>query len=143
MLVAIDGSEPAARALAHALDLAKSAGANLHVCYCLDYVSLPGPLSTLSKPPESAPDLLREVGERVMARARAAARRRDVAIQTHLLRGNAVQAILTFSKQVKADSIVIGTHGRTGLRRALLGSVAEAVIRHAKIPVTVVPLKDD
>jgi nucleotide-binding universal stress UspA family protein len=139
VLVAIDGSEPAARALAHALDLAKSSGARIHACYCIDYVALPGALSSLSKPPESAPDFLREDGERVTARARAVARRRGVEIQTHLLRGSTVRAILTFAKDVKADSIVMGTHGRTGLRHLLLGSVAEGVIRRASVPVTVVP----
>ena len=64
-----------------------------------------------------------------------------MAIQTHLLRGSTVQAILTFAKDVEADAIVMGTHGRTGLRHLLLGSVAEGVIRQASVPVTIVPPK--
>ncbi|PLW88195.1 universal stress protein, partial [Mucilaginibacter sp.] len=54
--------------------------------------------------------------------------------------GSTADGILNCSEEFKADLIVIGTHSRTGIDRLLMGSVAEKVIRNAKIPVMVVPL---
>ncbi len=53
----------------------------------------------------------------------------------HLLAGEPASEITAFADKEKADMIVMGTHGRTGLRRLLMGSVAEAVVRHANCPV--------
>ncbi len=55
------------------------------------------------------------------------------------VKDDAAAAILETAREIGADAIVVGTHGRTGLRRALMGSTAEAVIRHARQPVLVVP----
>ena len=53
----------------------------------------------------------------------------------HLLVGNPVDGLVRFAEEEKVDMIVMGTHGRTGLLRLLMGSVAEAVVRQAKCPV--------
>lgn len=53
---------------------------------------------------------------------------------------DASAAILRVAREVDADTIAVGTHGRTGVRRALLGSIAEAVVRHSDRPIMVVPL---
>lgn len=58
-----------------------------------------------------------------------------------IVEGNPVEAILERAAQDQADVIVVGTHGRTGLRRLLIGSVAEGVLRRAPCPVVVVPYK--
>jgi universal stress protein A len=58
-----------------------------------------------------------------------------VAYEHHLVHGAPAEAITQFAESVGADLIVIGTHGRTGLNRMLMGSVAEAVVRHATCPV--------
>jgi nucleotide-binding universal stress UspA family protein len=52
------------------------------------------------------------------------------------------QTIVTFCNEYNADLVIIASHGRTGLRRALLGSTAEYVLRHSKCPVLVVPTRD-
>jgi nucleotide-binding universal stress UspA family protein len=57
--------------------------------------------------------------------------------------GQTADGIVTCSKEFKADLIVIGTHSRTGIDRLLMGSVAEHVIRHAEVPVLVVPMKEN
>lgn len=57
--------------------------------------------------------------------------------------GNSADAIIGCSKEFGADLIVLGTHGRTGLDRLLMGSVAEHVVRHAEVPVLVVPAKSE
>lgn len=54
--------------------------------------------------------------------------------------GSTADGILSCSDQFKADLIVIGTHGRTGIDRLLMGSVAESVVRNSHVPVLVVPL---
>ena len=56
--------------------------------------------------------------------------------------GSTADGIISCSKEFKADLIVLGTHGRTGLDRLLMGSVAEHVVRHAEAPVLVVPFKE-
>ena len=59
---------------------------------------------------------------------------------TITLSGIPARQISAYARRVGADLIVIGTHGRTGVSRALLGSVAEAVVRHAPCPVLTVPM---
>jgi nucleotide-binding universal stress UspA family protein len=58
-----------------------------------------------------------------------------VAVEYRLCRGDAATEIIALAQEVKADLIVMGTHGRTGVGRLLLGSVAEAVLRRAPCPV--------
>jgi nucleotide-binding universal stress UspA family protein len=55
--------------------------------------------------------------------------------------GREDEEIIEFAEQVKADIIVLGTHGRTGIQRVLFGSVAEKVLRHSPYPVFVIPCK--
>ena len=61
-----------------------------------------------------------------------------VPIETILVEGNSAKEILRHAEQIHCDLIVLGTHGRTGISRVLLGSVAEEVIRHSSIPVLTV-----
>jgi nucleotide-binding universal stress UspA family protein len=61
-----------------------------------------------------------------------------VAIEPRVCRGDAATEIVALARDVKADLIVMGTHGRTGLSRLALGSVAEAVLRRAQCPVLTV-----
>lgn len=53
------------------------------------------------------------------------------------------EEIVKKAEEIGADAIVMGTHGRTGLVRAVIGSVADKVVRHSKIPVVLVPLKEE
>lgn len=61
----------------------------------------------------------------------------SVACEHHLVRGEPAHEIVRLAEQVKAAMIVMGTHGRTGLMRLLMGSVAEAVVRRASCPVLI------
>lgn len=58
-----------------------------------------------------------------------------IACEHRLVMGNPADALVEVAKEEHADMIVMGTHGRTGLSRLLMGSVAEAVVRHASCPV--------
>jgi nucleotide-binding universal stress UspA family protein len=132
ILVPVDGSACATHALAYACDFSKIASAKIELCYAVDYHSLPG---SMGKRPESAPDLLLEEGESILMRARAAAGKRGVEARCRLIRGNAAEAIVQHARESNADLIIMGTHGRTGFRRLVLGSVADGVARRSSIPV--------
>jgi len=63
------------------------------------------------------------------------------AVRLEVVEGWSVpEQILAAASRFQADLVVVGTHGRTGLRRALMGSVAEEVVRHARTPVLIVPM---
>jgi len=64
----------------------------------------------------------------------------EVEMRVVVVRGSPAQEILSFSKKGGFDMIVMGTHGRTGLRRVLMGSVAESVVRRAQCPVLTIHL---
>lgn len=66
-------------------------------------------------------------------------RKQPVQVEVRMRQRGVAEDLLQVAADVQADLIVVGTHGRTGLRRVLLGSVAEAVVRHATMPVLVVP----
>jgi universal stress protein A len=61
----------------------------------------------------------------------------SIRVAHHLVEGNPIGAIVRFAKDEAVDLIVIGSHGRTGIGRALMGSVAEGVVRKAQCPVLV------
>jgi universal stress protein A len=69
-------------------------------------------------------------------------RMRDAAVRTQLRQGTIHEEILAAARDAGADMIVLGTHGRTGLKHVLLGSVAERVVRHSPVPVMTVPKAD-
>jgi nucleotide-binding universal stress UspA family protein len=80
----------------------------------------------------------RDEGERATAFVEEAAKAANVEVESVLLEGNPADEIIEFAEQNGVEIIVMGTLGKTGLERFLLGSVAENVVRHSKIPVLVV-----
>jgi len=76
----------------------------------------------------------RPLQERLAAQAREAP---ELLTETRIVEGDAAEEILRVAREVGCDLIVMGTHGRTGLRRLLMGSVAEKVLRHAQVPVLI------
>jgi nucleotide-binding universal stress UspA family protein len=137
ILVPVDGSAAASHALDYACDFGKLLGAQIHVCHVADYVSLP---KALANAPKTAPDLLAEEGEAILAQARRIAHKHGVAIHCRLLRGHVADEILRLAHESRADLLIMGTHGRTGIKRLVLGSVAETVTRRSDVPILL--LKD-
>lgn len=130
IVVATDGSDPAAAAVDAAIGLAAGTGATLHACTVVN------PFPTGQK----LTDLRRhrtEANERVESTASRAEEAGVDAVGT-VREGVPADELLAYVDEVGADMVVIGTHGRGGARRVLLGSVAEAVVRTADIPVLVV-----
>jgi nucleotide-binding universal stress UspA family protein len=139
ILVPHDFSETAEHALSYALDLAERLGARVTIVHAYD-------------DPYAAAESLQFSAEMLRVIERAArtaldgvvtrARRSGIAIEGVLRQGTAWREIGTAAVSSKADLIVMGTHGRRGVSRALLGSVAEKVIRTAPCPVLTVHESD-
>jgi universal stress protein A len=129
ILFATDFSSASNTALEYATALAKDSGAMLVITHVEELpVSYPGGEMVFVQPDYPNP-VLRTMLEAVVPK--------DAGVRhEHQLRvGAAADEIVRLAREVDADLIVIGTHGRTGLRRILMGSVAEAVMRRAGCPV--------
>jgi len=122
ILVPIDFSDPSGRALAFAVDLAEQLAARVEVFSAYD-----------GNDAELAAATTRSVDFFVDAY-----RDRNVDFAKRIGPGDAREAILSLAPEVGADLIVIGTNGRKGIAHALLGSVAESVLRAAEVPVVTV-----
>ncbi len=147
VLVPLDGSALAERALPHAERLV-AAGGELR----LVEVVQPGPVipalgtreiagaaqaEALMRELRDAIDRPRKEAAAYLDRVRARITRPDVAVTTEVLEGHAVGRLVEAAGDVDLR-VVLSSHGRTGLTRSLLGSVAERVVRHATVPVLVV-----
>jgi nucleotide-binding universal stress UspA family protein len=133
ILVPHDFSEAAQRALAYAVELADKLGARLTVMHAYEipaYGFPEAPLLTtdvVGQIHRAAQVALDGVANRVQHPGRE--------VKTELRNGTAWREINGLAKQLNVDLVVMGTHGRRGLARALLGSVAEKVVRTAPCPV--------
>jgi nucleotide-binding universal stress UspA family protein len=139
ILVAIDQSDCAAQALDVALELAQSQHAELTIINIVD----PARAALASCDPYGGTAVpwmaaMTEDGEALLTAARAKATSRGVAAQTALLNGSATDQIVEAASRLRCDVIVLGSHGRDGVARMLIGSVAEGVMRRASAPTLVV-----
>lgn len=134
ILVPIDFSPHAEHALDYACALAGKLGATVHVVNAIG-ATLPELSVALTQQMISS---IRQNNEGVLAKLLEPRRARANIGQVFVVDDDARDAILKAAKDVHADLIVIGTHGRRGLSRALLGSVAEDVLRRAPCPVLAV-----
>jgi nucleotide-binding universal stress UspA family protein len=140
ILVAVDGSAPSQRGLDEAIRVAKATGARLRLVHVVNELVMTGdqaPASYYSAVIES----LRELGAKVLEDGSATVRRADVPCEQKLIEtigGRAADEIVREAKQWPADLIVVGTHGRRGLKRLAMGSDAEMVLRLAPVPVLMV-----
>jgi nucleotide-binding universal stress UspA family protein len=137
ILVPLVGSACAQQALEIAMSLAKAEHAELEICSVVDPIVVCGTM-----PPSPGLDLLlRDLeieARRLVTTAVQGAHVAGIEASGETIMGAPFDKILEVANQVKADAIVMGTHGRTGLRRLFLGSVAESVLRAAPCPVIVV-----
>jgi len=141
ILVPTDFSDPSAEALATAMTLAQGAGAGatldlVHVAVEASF-ALPPPIDVATVPID-----MEKVLERVTDGLRAEEKRvleAGLNCETAMLVGRPDAEIVARATSTGAELIVMGTHGRSGLAHALLGSVAERVVQHARCPVLIVP----
>jgi nucleotide-binding universal stress UspA family protein len=143
MLVATDGSEEAALALSTAADLAKSTNSELHIAYVFPTtVQRPFPNPITARPAEVLEHELEEAmnqAQSFLDREVEQVKGEGVEVaETHLTRGRPDTELVHLSEEIDAGLIVMGSRGLGGVRRALMGSVSDSVVRHAHCPVLVV-----
>jgi nucleotide-binding universal stress UspA family protein len=138
ILLPSDGSPAADAALDHALDIAATSDARLHVLYVVDQSAIDG---LVSESELVAVALENEGTETVEAIEKAAADR-DLDVVTNVVTGRPARTILDYVADNGIDLVVMGTHGRRGLDRYLLGSVTERVVRGSDVSVLVVRQAD-
>jgi nucleotide-binding universal stress UspA family protein len=143
--VATDGSPTSNRGLKIALALAKEQNSTLYVVHVVDDMAialgLDGGVYVPADYVEGLVERLRSGGRKVLAAAQKLAQKEGQAIKPLLaetLGRSVAQAILAEVKKSRADLIVLGTHGRRGLSRLVMGSDAEAVLRETGVPVLLV-----
>lgn len=137
ILVPIDGSQTASKALDYALKLAQADQAEVRLVYCIDELSL---LSNHEYSGEIA-QLARENGHKVLESGMALASNAKVKADTRLIDrvGQRLgESVADAAGEWGADLVVLGTHGRRGIGRVLLGSGAEQVMRMSPVPVLMV-----
>jgi nucleotide-binding universal stress UspA family protein len=140
ILVPIDGSVTSERALQEAIKLADGNG-KLRLVYVIEEIYPLDAEGYAYIDYAALQDAARKTGERTLAKAAEKAGQSGISTETALLEvpGERVAIIIDGDAQKwQADLIVIGTHGRSGLSRLLLGSVAEGVIRSATVPVLLI-----
>jgi len=141
ILCPTDFSANAERAIDFAIDLASKLGATVHLLhvYQLPVYPLPDASSGVSQ------DFIGQTMEELnKGLAQLAAKKKGAKIETHVVvQGIPHREIVRMADELDLDLIVMGTHGRSGLPRLLLGSVAERVVRTAKAPVITVPCREE
>jgi nucleotide-binding universal stress UspA family protein len=136
ILVALDGSDCSERAMTFALELARTAGASLQLVHVIAPLLIPAPLSedALGKLERGA----RESARALLERGEQLALDAQVATGTLILRGSPAETIVEAAEDPEVWVVVVGSRGKGGVARALLGSVAVRVVRLCRKPVTVV-----
>lgn len=136
ILITTDGSDCSLRAAELGIHLAKTLGANISVIYVIDTVILKEMTKIADR--KAVERELREKGERYLRYIAELAEKEELKTDITLARGTPYDQIVHHAKSFKADLIVIGTHGRRGAERILIGTVAERVIEYAPCPVLVI-----
>jgi nucleotide-binding universal stress UspA family protein len=140
ILVPTDFSEHSEHAAAYAVELARQYGANQ--IHCIHVSDIPADLLATSAyymtgPSEQFVEQVRDEGRRGLD-AFVKKNFKDVPVKAVFLEGRPFVEIIRYARENEIDLIVISTHGRSGLKHALFGSVAEKVVRKAPCPVLVV-----
>lgn len=141
ILVPTDGSEGAEPAVDHAIELAAAFDATVHALYVVDTAAF-ADLDEAAVESDLVTESLTEGGRDAVDRVAERAREAGVEAETMVTRGRPVGTILDYAADHDVDVIVMGTHGRSGLDRLLLGSVTEKVVRKSRIPVLTVRRDD-
>ena len=141
ILVPTDFGEPSEAALDYALELARAFGAEIALMHSYELPIIGMPDGTIVATADMATRILE--GARVgLDRQLEARQGSGVRIRAIIKQGDPCQAVNETAVEVQAGMIVMGTHGRRGLPRALIGSVAEKVVRTAHVPVLTIHVGD-
>jgi len=143
ILVAVDGSDTSQHALQHAIELARSSSARLRIVHVVDMGWLPiGPEIAIDTDAICA--ARRDAGAKIVVAARETAHKAGIEAEVALIETgtptqHVAEAIAGEAYRWSTELVVLGTHGRRGIERLMLGSVAEQMARRSPRPVLLVP----
>jgi nucleotide-binding universal stress UspA family protein len=138
ILVAVDQSEASRDAFELACTLALEDHAALLLVSVLDVTNLIAAAGYDAPYPEETIDIMKDARQQLLNANKTAAEAKRIAVTTALGEGDAVDEIIRIANENTVGLICAGTHGRKGLARLFIGSVAEGVLRRAEVPVLVV-----
>ncbi len=136
IVIATDGSENSVNAVKHAIEVARISEAKLTAVFVVDtgaFTSIPVDMAM-----GNMYEILKKEGDEAVKQVEELAEAEDLEIESFNIEGHPAEEIIKISENVSADLVVMGTLGKSGLDRFLLGSVAEKVSRTSKIPVMIV-----
>ena len=137
VLVPVDFSEPSRKAMHYARAFAEQFGASVLLVHVVEPLAYPPDFAVVPLiPPDAEEARLKELQRQLEAMAQGLGG--GVAVAAKVFSGRPWQGVVEEAKAWDADLIVVSTHGFTGFKHALLGSVAEKIVRHAPCPVLVV-----
>ena len=148
ILIPTDGSKTAERAVDQAVDIAGKYDATVHVLYVVDVDATSYSLGTEQVDRirqghiDDMPEVQADADEATEYVADVAAER-GLTVERHVRVGEPARAIRKFIAENNIDLVVMGSHGRSGLSRVILGSVTEKVLRRTRLPVLVVDVHGD
>ncbi|MGD9942547.1 MAG: universal stress protein [Burkholderiaceae bacterium] len=141
ILVPIDGSPTSSEGMAEAVKLAKLTGGQIRLMHVVDQLSYVAGFEGYGSLTADVIKVMNEAGERVLREAKAQIEGQGIAVDTALFdgfSGRVCDHVVQQAKDWNADVIVLGTHGRRGIRRLVIGSDAEQIVRNATVPVLLV-----
>ena len=142
ILVPIDGSPTSNLGLNEAIKLARDQGAKLRLFHLVDeYIAVSSPDGMAFSNTDALLESLRQGGKKIIEKAEALAKRNGLtpeSVMRESFGGRAAEFIVQQANKWKADLIVLGTHGRRGVKRLVMGSDAEQVVRTTRVPVLLV-----
>jgi len=136
IVIATDGSANIQKAISCGIDIAKLSGATVYALYVVDIHSTISENWTAGK--ETIYEIMRNDGEKAVSEVKKIGDVSGVEVREVVLNGYPSKEIIDFAENNDIDLIVMGTLGKTGLEKFLMGSVAEKVVRGSKVPVMVV-----
>lgn len=141
ILVGVDGSATSSRALRFAIERAQRHGSALAVGYVMNRTAVAIAMSNPYGYVDPTPmlDAIDDEADELLESSIAAAKGFDVSATSVKLEGPPAEAVVQRAKETHADLVVVGTHGRHGIGRLVIGSVAEGVVRTCTAPVFVIP----
>ncbi len=137
ILIATDGSETANEAADFGIEMVGCSGAKIYALYVIDttpYRSVP--LDQIWS--KETLDEFERVGHEATSYIERIGAAAGAEVESRVLKGNPAEKILDFAEDNNIDMIIVGSLGKSGYERVLIGSVSEKIIRHAKVPVLVV-----
>ncbi len=143
IMVATDGSDCSRLAVDRGIELARLSGGTVYAVYVVptdNLISIYGNSLSLGMDPywRSVYEGWKTQGQQAVSYVKGLGEMKKVNVETVLLEGNPSYELIRYAEKEKMDIVIMGTLGKTGLSKLLLGSVAENLVRHSKVPVMVV-----